>query len=79
MVARWCRSFGLWQAESKVRFAIITGETDWRRGNILDVFRGGYEKQKFHARLWEVAGLGHAICGPETLKEAVEFLEGTKH
>ena len=65
-------------AKRKVRFAIVTGETDWRRGNILDVFRGGYEKQKFHARLWEVAGLGHAICGPETLKEAVEFLEETK-
>jgi len=65
-------------AKRKVRFAIITGETDWRRGNIADVFHGGYEKQKFQARLWEVPGLGHAICGPETLKEAVEFLEETK-
>ena len=62
-------------AKRKGCFAIITGETDWRRGNIADVFHGGYEKQKFHARLWEVPGLGHAICGPETLKEAVEFLE----
>jgi hypothetical protein len=65
-------------AKRKVRFALITGETDWRRGNIADVFHGGYEKQKFQARLWEVPGLGHAICGPETLKEAVEFLEETK-
>jgi len=62
-------------AKRKVRFAIVTGETDWRRGNIADVFHGGYEKQKFHARLWEVPGLGHAICSPETLREAVEFLE----
>lgn len=62
-------------AKRKVRFAIVTGETDWRRGNIADVFHGGYEKQKFHARLWEVPGLGHAICSPDTLREAVEFLE----
>lgn len=62
-------------AKRAVRFAIITGESDWRRGNILDVFHGGYEAEKFQARLWDVPGMRHEICGPQPLEEAIAFLE----
>jgi hypothetical protein len=60
----------------KVRFVLITGTNDFRRGNILDVFHGGFERDGFQARLFDVPGMSHDICDGETLARALDFLEG---
>ena len=59
-----------------VRFVFITGSNDFRRGNILDIFHGGFERDGFKAKLFDVPALGHDICDGETLSRALDFLEG---
>ena len=59
-----------------VRFVLITGTNDFRRGNILDIFRGGFEQEGFQAKLLDVPGMEHDICDGETLSRALDFLEG---
>lgn len=63
------------QARS-VRFVLITGTNDFRRGNILDIFHGGFERDGFKAKLLDVPGMSHDICDGETLARAIDFLEG---
>jgi poly(3-hydroxybutyrate) depolymerase len=60
----------------KVRFVLITGTDDFRRGNILDIFHGGFERDGFQAKLFDVPGMSHDICDGETLSRALDFLEG---
>jgi poly(3-hydroxybutyrate) depolymerase len=60
----------------KVRFVLITGTNDFRRGNILDIFHGGFERDGFEAKLFDVPGMGHDICDGITLARALDFLEG---
>ncbi len=62
-------------AKSKVRFAIITGPNDFRYGNLLDIFQGGYEKRNFQAKLFDVPGMGHNLCNGAALSEAITFIE----
>ena len=31
----------------RVRFALVTGSNDFRRGNVLDLFYGGFHKLEF--------------------------------
>ena len=59
----------------RTRFAMITGSRDFRRGNILDIYHGGYLAHGFHARLFDVEGMGHETCGAATLAQAIDFLE----
>jgi hypothetical protein len=59
----------------KSRFALITGTNDFRRGNILDIFHGGFEQDGFQAKLFDIVGMGHDICDGETLSRALDFLE----
>ncbi len=59
----------------KTRFALVTGSGDPQRGNVLDVYRRGYRAQGFHARLFDVEGMGHEICGAPTLAQAIDYLE----
>jgi len=35
----------------RVRFVLVTGTNDFRRGNILDIFNGGFAKEGFKAKL----------------------------
>jgi hypothetical protein len=62
----------------KVRFVLITGTNDFRRGNILDVFHGGFERDGFKAKLFDVPGMGHHLCDGATLDRALDFLEGVR-
>ncbi|MGA7916661.1 MAG: hypothetical protein WCA00_15615 [Candidatus Acidiferrales bacterium] len=55
---------------------LITGTNDFRRGNILDIYNGGFARQHFAAKLIDVPGLDHAICDAATLSAALDFLEG---
>jgi predicted esterase len=59
----------------ETRFALITGTNDFRRGNILDIFHGGFERDRFKAKLFDVSGMGHDICDGVTLARALDFLE----
>jgi hypothetical protein len=60
----------------KVRFVLITGSNDFRHGNVLDIFHGGFEADGFRAKLFDVSGMSHDICDGETLARALDFLEG---
>jgi hypothetical protein len=59
----------------RMRFALITGSRDFRRGNILDIYYGGYLARSFRARLFDVEGMGHETCGAPTLAQVIDFLE----
>lgn len=59
----------------KTRFALVTGSGDPQRGSILDIYRRGYQAQGFHARLFDVEGMGHETCGGPTLAQAIDYLE----
>ena len=59
----------------KTRFALITGSGDSQRGNVLDIYRRGYRAHDFHARLFDVEGMGHETCGAPTLAQAIDYLE----
>lgn len=59
----------------RVRFVLITGSEDFRRGNILDVFNGGFVKAGFQAKLFDVPGMSHDIADARTLNAALDFLE----
>lgn len=58
-----------------VRFALITGTDDFRRGNILDIYNGGFAQEGFQARLFEVPEMPHELCGGQTLSAVLDFLE----
>jgi hypothetical protein len=62
-------------AARHVRFALITGTRDFRRGNILDIFNGGFAQEGFQAKLFEVPGMPHDIADGKTLSAALDFLE----
>lgn len=61
----------------RVRFALITGTSDFRHGNILDIYEGGFVKEGFNAKLFDVPGMGHEICPAATLSAALDFLNGS--
>jgi len=77
------QGYGVWpaaadlvvRAKSKIRFTFITGGKDFRCGNILDIYEGGFLKNHFHAKLIDVPGLGHQLCRPEVLQEAISFCD----
>lgn len=75
--------YGLLQASDEdvrqakaVRFVFIAGSNDFRSGNIVDIFHGGFEPDGFKAKLFDVPGMSHDICDGETLSRALDFLEG---
>lgn len=59
-----------------VKFALVTGSNDFRHGNVLDIFHGGFEQDGFQAKLFDVPGMGHDTCNAETLIRILDFLEG---
>lgn len=63
----------------RVRFVLITGSNDFRRGNVLDIYHGGFVHERFQATLFDVAGMGHDTCDGATLAAALDFLEGASH
>jgi hypothetical protein len=61
-------------ARSKTKFVLITGSGDFRRGNILDIYNGGFAAEGFRAKLIDVPGMGHQDCDGTTLQQALDFL-----
>jgi len=58
-----------------VRFALITGSRDFRHGNILDIFNGGFAAEGFKAKLFDVPGMQHDTADGPTLSAALDFIE----
>jgi hypothetical protein len=58
-----------------VRFALITGSRDFRHGNILDIFNGGFAAEGFKAKLFDVPGMPHDTADAQTLSAALDFIE----
>ncbi|MGE5609665.1 MAG: trypsin-like peptidase domain-containing protein [Bacillota bacterium] len=63
------------RAKRGVRFVFITGTKDFRHGNILDIYHGGYAKAGFQAKLLDVPGMEHDVCTAAVLTTALGFLE----
>jgi dienelactone hydrolase len=63
-------------AKKRVRFAFITGAKDFRYGNILDIYHGGFVQNGFQARLIDQPNMGHQLCSAESLLEAFHFVGG---
>ncbi len=66
------------EAKQKVKFVFVTGPDDFRHGNILDIYKGGFLKDGYQVKLLDVPGMGHAICSAESLSEGLGFLEKRK-
>ncbi len=62
------------RAKSLTRFCLITGPGDFRRGNIIDIYKEGFLQDGFQARLFDVPGMGHQDCDASTLEKALEYL-----
>jgi hypothetical protein len=63
------------RARRTVRFVLITGAGDFRRGNILDIYNYGYGANGFYSKLLDVPGMGHDVCDGLVLAQAIAFLE----
>src|SRR5258708_26186962 len=64
-------------AARHVRFGLINGTNDFRRGNILDIFNGGFAREGFQAKLFEVQGMAHDVPDGKTLSAVLDFLEAS--
>lgn len=62
-------------ARENVRFALITGSRDFRHGNILDLYEGGYADDGFAVKLFDVPDMSHAYCNSETFARAIAFVD----
>jgi len=56
----------------QVRFALITGSNDFRYGNILDIYHGGFARFGFRAKLFDVPRMGHTTADAATLEAALD-------
>lgn len=58
-----------------VHFALITGSNDFRRGNIVDIYNGGFAQYGFQAKLFDVPGMSHDAADPVTLSAVLDFID----
>jgi hypothetical protein len=62
-------------ARNKTKFVLITGNGDFRRGNILDIYYGGFAADRFRVKLLDIAGMGHQDCDTRVLEQALDYLK----
>jgi hypothetical protein len=67
--------YHLKQIKDSVRFVLVTGAQDFRRGNIIDFYRGGFAADGLHAKLIDVPNMGHSDCSAAVLEQALDFIE----
>jgi hypothetical protein len=63
------------ETKNRVRFALVTGSKDFRHGNILDIYNGGFQPDGFQVRLLDIDGMPHALCPASVLNESLDFIE----
>ncbi len=59
-------------AKKSVSFLFITGDKDFRQGNILDIFENGYMKDGFSATLFDIDGMSHELIEGSILAKALK-------
>jgi hypothetical protein len=59
----------------RLRIAMLTGETDFNRGEIERMTQTQFSSVGVTSRVWTVSRLGHAIPSGKTLDEAFAWLE----
>jgi hypothetical protein len=59
----------------EARFTLITGPGDFRHGDMLDIFAGGFEKFGFQAKLFDVPGMGHENAPAMTFQSALDYID----
>jgi hypothetical protein len=62
-------------ARRAVKFCLITGSGDFRHGNVLDIYNGGFIADGFRAKLIDVPGMGHQDCSGQVLEQALDYLK----
>ena len=65
-------------AKRNIRFALITGQTDVHRDEILDLYYGGFAKDGFQAKLFDLPNSTQGTFNADVLGHALEFLESGK-
>ena len=65
-------------AKRRVRFALITGENDCRKGNVMDLFHVGFDKHGFEIKLFVAPRQGHEYRGARFFIKGLEFIEQRK-
>ncbi len=63
------------EAKQRVKFVLVTGSKDFRYGNIMDVYTGGFQKDAYAVMLIDVPGMDHTICSPKALRDGISFLD----
>jgi hypothetical protein len=63
------------EARKRVKFVLVTGSKDFRYGNIMDIYAGGFQKDGYTVKLIDVPGMDHAICSPKALRDGISFLD----
>lgn len=66
-------------AKKFCRYALVTGEKDFNRGNTKAVFESGFQKEGFaHVTYLEAPGVGHGLPPVKWLEQALAFLDTGK-
>lgn len=63
------------RAKSVMKFCLITGPGDFRRGNLQDIYSDGFARDGFRCRFFDVPEMGHQDCDANTLSQVLDFLE----
>jgi hypothetical protein len=64
------------RARQLSRLVIITGENDFNRASIKDIFEQGYRKDNFeHVEYVEVPGMGHGVADAAHMDQALTSLD----
>jgi predicted esterase len=64
------------RAKQVGRFVLVTGENDPNRPSMKTLAQTGFRREGFkHLLYLEVPGMGHAVPGPDSLKQSFDFLQ----
>jgi len=65
--------------KKNVKFAVVTGENDFRYHYLKQVVSAGYQKHDFEVKIFDLPGYGHQLCSDKELELVYEyFIEGAK-
>jgi len=62
------------RVRDRLSVALVTGPADFKRRELEEYHLPHFTDLGMRTRLWRVPGLGHAMPGPEVLREAVTWL-----
>jgi hypothetical protein len=63
-------------AAKSFRFAFITDRDDPHRGQIADIVNGGYAREGFQSKLFDIPGVDQGLCSSQRLSRVLDYLQG---